>query len=76
MPFPEPLSLADDFSSAAVESDVEKCREEGARTRPGVAGFCVCAAEGCAVAVVVEWEEEVVVVLVVESRRGWEWLEK
>ena len=45
MPFepPDPavFSFAWDFSSPEPESEVEKWREDGARTRPGVVGgFC------------------------------------
>ncbi len=36
MPFPDPLSLVDNFSSPEPESEVEKCLEEGALARPGV----------------------------------------
>lgn len=40
-PLPGPFSLFEDFSSPEPESEVEKCLEAGARTRPGVVGLCV-----------------------------------
>ena len=56
MPFevtlPFPLSLLEDFSSPDPEREVEKWRDEGARTRFGVTGLCVWAVAGWAACVV------------------------
>lgn len=67
-PVPELFSFTDDFSSPEPESDVEKWREEGARTRPGVVGgLWVCASDVWVV---------VVPLLELARKRDCEWLEK
>lgn len=63
VPFPGTFSLAEDFSSPEPDNDVEKCLDEGARTRPGVVGFCGWVAGGCT-----EFAAELA--FVVASRRG------
>ena len=67
-PETELFSFVDDFSSPDPESDVEKWREDGARTRPGVVGgFCACASDVWVAAALL---------LELAKKRDCEWLEK
>ena len=63
-PGPAAFSLTWDFSSPEPESEVEKWREDGARTRPGVVGgFCACDSDVCPAAVL-EFE--------LDKKRDWD----
>lgn len=67
-PVPAFFSLTVDFSSPEPESDVEKWREDGARTLPGVVGrFCACASAGWPAAELL---------FELARKRDCEWLEK